>query len=105
MSAKLPDEIAACNYIKRWRAYGKKNYLRKSLSVALPEYGLRMGIIFVYNKKTQCISFAHCLKFRRISIYPTTNQKLKCTNQHALEVLEQQRTRSRKRSRRNGYKN
>ncbi len=95
---KIDDTKAACNMIKRMRKQNKKN-LKKSITIPLHIGEIRIGcmLVIAYNPSTDYVGKAHALKCKRAVIYPTINQKLRCTNSHALELLEKEREFTRKR--------
>ena len=96
---KLPDEEAACNIIKYRIEYDRKNKVSKTITLQL-FYEAKSSVSAVsmiqYNLKTNNIQSSNCIKWKRKSISPTTNQKLHCTNTHALEVLNTHRQHSHK---------
>lgn len=94
---KLPDILAACNLIKRIKKYGREHQKSKSLLIPfiIDEFKLYVHIGIIYNNKTHNVNCGHGIRFKKIIIYPTTNQKLKCTNKHALDYLEKERLYSR----------
>ena len=90
---KLPDEIAACRLIKRMRKYNKT---RKFKTISIPlntnDAKLSSRLSLEYNPSTEHENISsHGLVYKRICIYPTTKQKLKCINKHAIDYLEKQR--------------
>ncbi len=91
---KLPDEIAACNLIKRVRLYARHGMKHKSVSIPLRKFGLRAQLIITYRRSTGHVSLAHTLMYHQCGFSPTTHQKLICTNQHALNVLNINRKRN-----------
>lgn len=95
---KIDDTKAACNMIKRIRKQNKKN-LKKSITVPLRIGEIRIGcmLVIAYNPSTDYVGKAHALKCKRAVVYPTVNQKLRCTDNHALELLEKERECTRKR--------
>ena len=96
---KLDDNKAACNIIKSHREYNK-NKTTKNISIPLfkeDKTYVRSRLHLSFNNKTGFISIGgHSLSWKTLDVYPTTNQKLKCTNKHALDVLDQNRSNSKK---------
>ncbi len=95
---KLSDEQAACNYIKRIREYCKKS---KSKCTRTPlninDAHIDNIIVLKHNPLTKKDSFSCAgIGYKKIAIYPTTNQKLRCTNQHALDVMKKHKEFSKK---------
>ena len=91
------DLESACNIIKGLRLYSKKNRLGRGVSVRLFKENSRVVVATLhisYNKKSKEISFSHGLRWSGVDIFPTTNQKLKCTNDHALKMLDRHRKQS-----------
>ncbi len=90
---RIDDIKAACNIIK----LGRKNARRrkhKTLTVPLTIDDINLGlrIDINYNPSTECSSISpYGINYKGITIYPTTHEKLKCTNQHALDTLEKAR--------------
>ena len=87
---KLPDEEAACNLIKHSLRYIRANIIAKTIRIMLYDlegFTLSSRLTTTYNIKTNNVSFSHGIRWKRCLIYPTTNKKLKCTNQHALDKL------------------
>lgn len=102
---KLDDTKAACNMIKRMRKQNRRQ-VKKSITIPLHIDDIKIGcnLIITYNPSTDCVSEAHSLKCKRAVVYPTVHQKLRCANQHALDLLEKERELTRKRRKRNkGY--
>lgn len=95
---KIDDTKAACNMIKRMRKQNKKN-LKKSITIPLDMGDIKIGcmLVIAYNPSTDYVGKAHALKCKRAVVYPTVHQKLRCTNSHALELLEKERECTRKR--------
>lgn len=91
MVNKLEDTKAACNIIKRMRAQAR-NLKRKCISISIiidNEIKAINRTDLDYNPSTGHIGISTLgLKCKGIYAYPTKNQKLKCTNQHALDMLE-----------------
>lgn len=94
---KLPDEIAACNLIKRERKYHKKfKYKCIIIPLDINDVNISNKMTLHYNPSTEHIDISpHGIGYKTICIYPTTKQKLKCTNPHALEYLEMHRASAR----------
>ena len=90
----MEDEDVACNIIKCNRDYMRKNTIAKGIT--LPLYKQKKGTLSIclnmqYNINTGTLSLSHNLRWKHYTISPTTNKKLRCTNQHALDKLEQVR--------------
>lgn len=91
MGKKLPDTIVACNIIKYQR---QKNRTLKHKNIRVDfdnDEKLYTRLVLVFNPVTGTVSWAHCLRYKRLAFYPTTNQRLRCTNQHALNMLDHAR--------------
>ncbi len=90
---KLEDVVAACNMIKSIRKYRKK-LKHKGIKIPLDiiDVLLRSQIIVGYNPSTENITISSCGISHGINcIYPTKFKKLKCINQHTLDVLKKKR--------------
>lgn len=94
MGTKLPDEIAACNLIRRRRKASRMadrsnyhKYITRRVSV---EEGRQIStqIRLTYNPRTDSIVVDSALTYYSHSIYPSTHRKLVCTNDAALDTLE-----------------
>lgn len=85
---------AACKLIKRNRENSKLNK-SKTVNVKLFKEDKYTVSAFLSIKTSRTLygnpSFAHGLKYRRISISPTTNNKLKCINEAGLLNLQKSR--------------
>lgn len=99
MTKRLKDDIKiACNIIKNARRYNR-NIIKKSISTPFHIDGinLRNRIIVNYNPFTETISLSsNGVGNRYITFYPTKNQKLNCTNEHALDMLKKQREKTKR---------
>ncbi len=98
---KLPDIQAACNAIKQERKYARK---LKGKGICTPlkidDTNFTCVTNVGYNPCTENYTIrSHGIKCKKNIIYPTTNQKLKCTNIHALEQLNKRRERTKERCR------
>ncbi len=100
MVYKLEDTKAACNIIRRMRIQSRA-LKRKCISTPIIiDDNIRIinRTDLDYNPSTGHIGISTLgLKCKGIYAYPTKNQKLKCTNQHALDMLEKIRDADRKR--------
>jgi len=92
----MSDAEIACNMIKTSREYGRRSRVSKTINIPLfkeDNYIVYSTFTAGYNKLTKCYpNPSFCIKWKCKSIYPTTNQKLKCINKRGLEYLEQSRT-------------
>lgn len=95
---RLDDIKAACNLIKRIRKQNRTR-IKKSITIHIYLDNTKIGcnLIINYNPSTKYVSSAHSLKCGKAAIYPTVHQKLKCVDQHTLDLLERQRELKRKR--------
>jgi len=90
---RIEDKVAACNIIKYQRQYSK---IKPKKTITIPiiiDCDTKVGCILTmaYNPRTENISKSHSLKCKKAVIYPTVSQKLKCVDQHALDMLEKRR--------------
>lgn len=94
---KIDDTKAACNMIKRMRKQNRKQ-VKKSITIPLHIDDMKIGcnLIITYNPSTKCVSDAHSLKCKKAVIYPTVHQKLRCVDQHTLDILEKERESTRR---------
>jgi hypothetical protein len=99
MTQRLKDDSKiACNIIRSIRRYSR-NIVKKSISIPFEIDGinLRSRLIVNCNPFTGTISLnGNGIGNRYITVYPTTNQKLNCTNRHALDMLKKQREKTKK---------
>lgn len=99
MEQRLKDDSKiACNIIKSIRKYSR-NIVKKTISIPFEIDGinLRSRVVVNYNPLTGTISLSgNGIGNRRVTVYPTKNQKLNCTNRHALDMLEKQRDKTKK---------
>ncbi len=95
---KLPDTLAACRLIKRQRKFSRLKKIKR-ISVRLEDVRVTAVTNIHYYPPTNSISFSHCLYSNRCSFYPTTNKRLKCTNQHALDMLNKKREKNKRHKR------
>lgn len=96
MRTKLNDSVAACNMIRSTRIYARK-MKKKSVLVPLEidDMRLKLRTYVIYNPFTKVYSITgHGIGYKKVDIYPSTNQKLKCTSQHAIDRLNANRERS-----------
>ena len=100
MVNKLEDTKAVCNIIKRMRAQSrtlKRKYIGVPINID-DEIKTINRTDVSYNPSTGTVVISTSgLKCKGIYAYPTKFQKLKCTNQHALDMLEKIREYDRKR--------
>ncbi len=92
---RLPYEITACNIIKSHRKYCKK-FKHKCITIPIGKIdgvNLSCRTESVYNPSTGNVSTSsYGIKCGKTTIiYPSTHQKLKCTNQHAVDMVNKAR--------------
>ncbi|WP_143311813.1 hypothetical protein [Candidatus Methanoperedens nitratireducens] len=77
------------------RKYARESYWHKTVLVSLnvgEKYVVSSVVKVNVNKVTGVVSFAAAgLRINGCDVHPGKNQKLRCTNQHALEVIERKR--------------
>ncbi len=90
---KLTDTQAACNIIKRKREYARKSKGKEiRTSLKIDNTNLACVTNVGYNPCTENYTIrSHGIKCKKNTIYPTIHQKLKCTNTHALDLLNKSR--------------
>ena len=94
---RIDNAKAACNIIKAIRKYHKLNIIHKSISTSfkIDDISIANRTAVNYNILTGNISVSsYGISYKKICICPTVNQKLKCTNQHAIDVLNKNRKRT-----------
>ncbi len=90
----LSNEQDACNMIKSIRKSRKKSNISKTISVPLKIDDIKVSLrtMLGHNILTKSdLIKGSGIGYKTLCICPTTNQKLKCTNQHALDMLNYNR--------------
>ncbi len=100
---KISDTQAACNLIKRIRRQKRHVQIHKQISIPLlEEEGCKIyGTLKIeVRKSTKHENFISSLliyyKNKITQVYPTTHNRLRCTNIHALDLLKKERGRDRR---------
>ncbi len=91
---RMEDTKAACNRIKSNRRYSRKALKGKSLCIPIKidDTKLICKTTLLHNIFTGTDTIgSHAIKCKSANIYPTTHQKLKCTNKHAIDALNKYR--------------
>lgn len=85
-------EEMACKMIKRERMNSRLNYNTKCIIVQtnIIEDGFKVTCrsIIKIHKKSGNISMGHCLRFKGITYFPSTNRRRACTDRHTLKQYE-----------------
>lgn len=90
---RLDDIHAITNILNSQKSY-KRNYKHKVLLIPfkIDEINLRFTVNVSYNILTQISCIGSCgISYKKITIYPRTNQKIECVNRHALDILKYRR--------------
>jgi len=88
------EEKEACDLIRYNRKYNRTNFFKKSIYIDLkPGLDAKVfdKLLIGLNKRTGTISHSNQIVYKSTNISPTKNNKLKCTNQHALDYLKAQK--------------
>ncbi len=99
---KLKDEVAACNIIRCKRKYAH-NYKHKTITIHFYIDNIKLSSPTFSNYNPLTKNYSICgsgIRYKNIEIHPTTHQKLKCINQHALDYLNSERKSVKNRMRR-----
>jgi len=94
---RLPDEIAACNLIRQQRKSERESRKSKCITIRINKENdifITTKLFSTYNINTNVISYTHALHIKNAFIYPTTHQKLRCIDHHAIELLNKKRKRN-----------
>jgi len=95
-SKNISETEAACDMIKARRDYIKQKCKNKTFTIPIndniSDLKLKNKISVLYNTSTGNISISPSgIGYKTISISPSKNQKLICTNQHAIDMLNKQK--------------
>lgn len=93
----LTDTIAACNMIRGQRLKNKKMKIKGIRTDFDNNEKIYTRLNLFLNPSTGTVIMSHCLRYGRLAFYPTTNQRLWCTNRHALNKLHHKRVYDRER--------
>ncbi len=93
---KRTDVQKACSYIRIRRFQAKERFKLKRISLSIQDivvdrFPIKFNTTIHIRKTTQHIHLVHSLIWKSCEFSPTTHQRLKCINQHALLELEKAR--------------
>lgn len=81
-----PEEKKVCDWIHKKRERNRRTLIKKSIVIPLMEednHSLSACLRISFYKPTGKVHCAHSLKYKKHDFFPTTNNKLRCTNEHA----------------------
>ena len=82
---------SVCNWIKVKRKLQRERIVGKKITIQLfkednKQISAKLNVI--YDKNTENVIIGHGLYYMGNTYHPTTYEKLKCINQHAIELYE-----------------